>query len=121
MYYVNEYGKQVGSVIDLSQFDGVGLERELAQKGITAATKKPEYIEQQFAHTQHCKAWRATADCSAQGKREPPNDVSCHDSIPADKSGYCQCASGTRLNFDCEEGRPPFTCNEMCQEPLDEM
>eukprot|EP00756_Hemistasia_phaeocysticola_P038982 Hpha_TRINITY_DN16792_c2_g7::TRINITY_DN16792_c2_g7_i1::g.77278::m.77278 len=120
MIYLNEYGKQVGGVVDISPFDGPGMEREMKAKGITKATKRPVFIEQEFTATKSCLAWRATVDCTSQGAREPPSDLSCTDTVPADKSGYCQCSSGIRLNFDCEEGRPPFTCDEFCQEPLED-
>eukprot|EP01062_Namystynia_karyoxenos_P008586 TRINITY_DN13021_c0_g1_i1.p3 TRINITY_DN13021_c0_g1~~TRINITY_DN13021_c0_g1_i1.p3 ORF type:complete len:121 (+),score=38.18 TRINITY_DN13021_c0_g1_i1:273-635(+) len=120
MHYVNEYGKQVGHNIDLSPYDGPKLVQEFQKKGITKKSPKPAFIEQVFPETKHCKAWRATAGCSSQGKREPPNDEHCGGNVPADKSGYCQCTNGVRLNFECEEGRPPFTCDEVCQEPLED-
>lgn len=120
MFFVNEFGKQTGGVIDISPYDGPGMENQLKIKGITKKTKRPVFLEQQFTPTKHCDAWRATKECSGQGAREPPSDASCTEMVNADKSGYCQCSSGIRLNFDCEEGRPPFTCDEFCQEPLDE-
>lgn len=120
MFFLNEYGKQMGGVIDISPFDGPGMENQLKAKGLSRLSKRAVFIEQEFTATKHCLAWRATMDCSSQGAREAPKDVSCTEMVPADKSGYCQCSNGIRLNFDCEEGRPPFTCDEFCQEPLEE-
>lgn len=119
MWFVNEYGKKVGGDIDLSQYDGPGIETLLAKQGVTVKTPKPVFKDQVFEATQFCKAWRATGGCKgADGEREKAKDEDCGTQIPADSSGFCECVSGDKLNFDCEEARPPFSCDEMCQVSL---
>ncbi|KAK1933831.1 hypothetical protein P3T76_011591 [Phytophthora citrophthora] len=37
-----------------------------------------------------CVGWRATADCSPNGPREPENDQNCTQKISKGQSGYCE-------------------------------
>ena len=40
-----------------------------------------------------CAAWRQTADCKADGAREPEHDAGCDASIAWKQSGHCECVS----------------------------
>jgi hypothetical protein len=62
--------------------------------------------------TQGCIAWRQTGQCKGDGPAEPCNDKSCSTNIPADSSGYCECADGRHVAFDCQH--PALTCEQQC-------
>jgi hypothetical protein len=71
-----------------------------------------------------CHAWRQTRGCNGQGTREPTKDLACERPVPANVSGYCECALPTGLNeweivelmiSDCgKPDRPAFTCAVEC-------
>lgn len=64
-----------------------------------------------------CVSWRQTGDCDPDGPREPDADQACHDVIPGERSGYCECANGTRVRGEC--GHPIWTCNAACERKID--
>jgi len=61
-----------------------------------------------------CLAFRATAECDANGVRTPEEDMGCTEDIDSMHSGFCKCDTGDVAKVDC--GHDTFTCNEMCAE-----
>lgn len=61
-----------------------------------------------------CLAFRATAECDANGVRTPEEDMGCTDDVDSMHSGFCKCDSGDVAKVDC--GHDTFTCDEMCSE-----
>jgi hypothetical protein len=61
-----------------------------------------------------CLAFRATAECDANGVRTPEEDMGCTDEVDSMHSGFCKCDSGDVAKVDC--GHDTFTCDEMCSE-----
>ena len=71
-----------------------------------------------------CHAWRQTRGCNGQGTRDPTKDLACERPVPANVSGYCECALTVGLNeweivelmiSDCgRPDRPAFTCAVEC-------
>jgi len=59
-----------------------------------------------------CVMWRQTSDCVSSGPREPQNDKSCTTPVDAGASGYCDCAGGRSIGFDCGHG--VITCSAVC-------
>ena len=61
--------------------------------------------------------WRQTGDCDPLGPREKTHDLSCHATVRADASGYCECGPGDLAGASgCRH--KAFTCNAMCSEPI---
>eukprot|EP01059_Diplonema_ambulator_P030788 TRINITY_DN5411_c1_g1_i1.p1 TRINITY_DN5411_c1_g1~~TRINITY_DN5411_c1_g1_i1.p1 ORF type:complete len:121 (+),score=8.83 TRINITY_DN5411_c1_g1_i1:269-631(+) len=114
MHFLNEFGSQVGEVVDLSPLDAKGIIRLLNAKGITTSTPKMTFKPKEFTRTANCIAWRETANCNPHGQRVPTNDASCSDTIYAVQAGFCECTKAPKKMFTCEEGRAPFTCEEAC-------
>jgi len=60
-----------------------------------------------------CVAFRATADCSPAGARDPARDRGCEHTIGETRSGYCECEQGVqRSRTGC--GHQRFTCASVC-------
>jgi hypothetical protein len=60
-----------------------------------------------------CVMWRQTGDCSANGYRQPNNDLPCSAIINKQRSGYCECVGGVNtMRVAC--GHAPFTCETVC-------
>lgn len=68
-------------------------------------------------HRYTCVAWRQTADCSADGRREQHLDRSCDDTINPTMSGFCECGDGRVIRRPgCARGEfaEPFSCRDEC-------
>eukprot|EP00756_Hemistasia_phaeocysticola_P004642 Hpha_TRINITY_DN12931_c0_g1::TRINITY_DN12931_c0_g1_i1::g.164262::m.164262 len=113
--WLDEYGREVGEASSLAHLDGAGIRDLLRERGITEETAKPVYKEREFTPTEHCRAWRQTAGCTALGERETMADAACDEMIQSGQSGYCECTTGKRVEFDC--GHTQLTCEEACKNP----
>jgi len=62
--------------------------------------------------------WRQTADCRANGPREPEKDRGCDEVVEPGQSGYCECYEEdgeTRRAYEADcRGTAPFTCKVAC-------
>eukprot|EP01065_Artemidia_motanka_P041979 TRINITY_DN5535_c1_g1_i1.p1 TRINITY_DN5535_c1_g1~~TRINITY_DN5535_c1_g1_i1.p1 ORF type:complete len:154 (+),score=58.78 TRINITY_DN5535_c1_g1_i1:168-629(+) len=111
--WLNQYQEPVGDSIDISGMDESQIEAQLAERGVTAQTAKPEYKPRPIEPTEHCVAWRQTAGCVATGSREPLQDASCGTLIQRGRSGFCECSDGGKVEFTCDHD--VVSCEEQCR------
>lgn len=66
------------------------------------------------ASRRKCVAWRQTAGCAPGGRRESRYDIECDAVVGDGRSGYCECADGSRARASsCSH--EPFTCRRACE------
>jgi len=60
--------------------------------------------------------FRATANCSPDGDRQPEKDVGCSDAVPGSQAGSCVCGDGSQKGqVDCGE-KSYASCSDLCNE-----
>jgi len=68
--------------------------------------------EMSAADDSKCFKFRKTAGCDPDGPRAPEQDKTCSQTVGAELSGYCDCASGIKMKVAC--GHKPFKCADEC-------
>lgn len=63
--------------------------------------------------TANCVKWRATLNCHPSGPRFPGGDRNCSEFIPAEESGFCECA-GNQFTSAATCSHKAFTCENAC-------
>ena len=115
-----------------------GIAADLQREGMKAATDEIARLDALRAReTPECVAWRQTANCDPNGKREARFDVGCTDIVHGGASGYCECtrdvsllvgggggaaaeadaAGGSKIGHRTAElscNHAPLTCAAMC-------
>ena len=61
-----------------------------------------------------CLGWRSTTGCNPEGPRDNTSDLNCDQSVPSERSGFCECSDGSkRVLSTCNH--PAFTCKQECE------
>ena len=92
-------------ITDLLQSQGI-------EKGV-----EPVFVEEPFAHTSYCKAWRVMSLEGERGFFYFPMDRACTSAVDTPHRGKCICIDDTEIEvaYTPNKVRDPFTCEEKCK------
>jgi len=104
--------------------DAVGVSVGVCKSGAKcgaqtdACKHKESFLSEEAVH---CTKWRNSGGCRADGPREPDLDKDCAKpgapqqlQVLGKSSGFCECSDGGMVELDCDFGRKPLFCENLC-------